>query len=291
MRILLATCEEYPDLGVSARVYREALCRAGATVEAVVWTRGVEPFIGADLVVIRATWDYHRNLDGYRAWLRGLEAAAVPVANPVPLILWNLDKSYLDELALHGIATPAQLVVPCEPTAAREAMQQRGWTRAVAKPLAGASGHGVELLALDSFERSWPAVARAVTPHRLLLQEFIAEIRSEGQVSYVFIDRELTHAVRSLPTAGEFRINSTFTPQVEVIYPRPADIDEARRVLEVLPMTSLYARIDMVRRGDRQTVLEAEVNEPGLFFQHAPRSADIFARATLAWAARMRAQR
>ena len=73
MRILLATCEEYPDLGVSARVYREALCRAGATAEAVVWTRGVRPFIGADLVVIRATWDYHRNLDGYRAWLRGLD--------------------------------------------------------------------------------------------------------------------------------------------------------------------------------------------------------------------------
>jgi hypothetical protein len=39
----------------------------------------------------------------------------------------------------------------------------------------------------------------------------------------------------------------------------------------------------MVRKGGRQLLLEAEVNEPDLLFQYGPAGADIFAIETLAW--------
>lgn len=282
-RIVLATCAEYRDLSASDRIYRDALARRGVAVDAGVWTDGIEPFLAADLVVIRATWDYHRQLDAYRAWLKALADASLPVANPVELILWNLEKAYLDQLAAAGIPVPAQRIVGCDLAEVRAAMTGAGWTRAVVKPLAGASGHGVQLVDAARLDESWPTLSQAVAPHRLVLQEFISEIRSEGQVSYIFFDGRLSHAVRLLPRRGEFRINSVYGPEVAVADPSPAEISEARRVLTSLPGRPLYARIDMVKRGHRQVLLEAEVNEPGLFFHHVAAGADHFAQATLKW--------
>jgi len=152
----------------------------------------------------------------------------------------------------------------------------------------GASGHGVELVTEATLDTVWNDLAAAVSPHKLVLQEYVPEIRTEGQTSYVFLGGRFVHAVRHRPRSGEFRINSKFGPQLEVISPPPGDIEDAARVVEALPASPLYARIDMVRRAGRQLLLEAEVNEPGLLFQYVPASADIFAVETLAWLDRIR---
>jgi len=284
MRIVIATSAAYRDLAAGDRLYRDALGRRGATVAAGVWTDGLAPFRGADLVVIRSTWDYHRDLARYRAWLDALETAGISVANPVALVRWNLEKSYLDALAAQGIAVPAQRLVPCELDAARGALAETGWAQAVAKPAVGASGHGVSLVEPATLEAQWPMLAAAVAPHRLVLQEFVPEIRAEGQLCYVFLGGRFAHAVRHLPRAGEFRINSVFAPTRTVVEPPAADIAAAARVLAALPLAPLYARIDMVRQSGRQLLLEAEVHEPGLQFDLVPASAERFAEATLAWA-------
>lgn len=281
-RIVIATCADYPDLVPSEDLYRQALVRRGVTVDARVWSQGIAPFRGADLVVIRATWDYHRDLTGYMAWLDALERE-VAVANPARLIRWNLDKRYLDELARGGIPVPAQRIVPCDLSTARRVLAETGWDQAVAKPNVGASGHGVTLVDPARLNAIWPDLAAAVAPHDLILQEYVPEIRTSGQVSYVFLGGAFVHAIRHLPRPGEFRINSVFEPTRAAIAPSAAEIAEAARVVAALPMPPLYARIDMVRQGERQLLLEAEVNEPALFFQLAPDSADRFAAATLAW--------
>jgi len=55
----------------------------------------------------------------------------------------------------------------------------------------------------------------------------------------------------------------------------------ARRALAALPAPPLYARIDAVEAAAGPLVMEAEVNEPGLFFNHAPAAAGRFAAALL----------
>jgi hypothetical protein len=54
-----------------------------------------------------------------------------------------------------------------------------------------------------------------------------------------------------------------------------------RRALAALPAPPLYARIDAVEAAAGPLVMEAEVNEPGLFFNHAPAAAGRFAAALL----------
>jgi glutathione synthase/RimK-type ligase-like ATP-grasp enzyme len=282
-RLMLATSAAHRDLTPADQLYRAALERRGAEVEAGIWSDAGAGFRDADLVIIRSTWDYHRDLAGYRAWLDSLEQAGTAVANPVSLVRWNLEKTYLDDLASAGIPVPAQHVLPCDLEAARRTLAESGWRQAVAKPSVGASGHGVNLVTAATLDTSWDELASAVSPHKLVLQEYVSEIQAEGQTSYVFLGGRFVHAVRFRPRAGEFRINSKFEPQREVITPRDSDIEDAARAIAALPVSPLYARIDMVRREGRQLLLEAEVNEPGLLFQYAPAGADIFAIETLAW--------
>ena len=54
-----------------------------------------------------------------------------------------------------------------------------------------------------------------------------------------------------------------------------------RAALAALPMPPLYARIDGVETAAGFQIMEVEVNEPGLFFPHAPAAATRFAEALL----------
>lgn len=284
--IALALCAEWPEPTVSESRFVEALRDRGVAVRWAPWTAADQSvFHAADLVMLRGTWDYHRQLDAYREWLRGLSAAGVRVANPVGLVDWNLDKTYLDDLAAGGIRTPGQAVVPLDRQALSDILDERGWHEAVVKPTAGASGHGVRLVAREDIDRAWPDIAGSVAPHRLLVQELVGAVRTSGQISFVFFDGAFSHAAQLIPRAGEFRINSAFRPEKRGYRPDPGELAQAVRVLDRLPQRPLYARIDGVFDGPDFVLLEAEVNEPALFLDLDPEAPRRFAAASLAWLA------
>jgi len=83
-RLMLAKSADYLDLAPADQLYRSGLERRGAEVETGVWADDRAGFRDADLVAIRSTWDYHRDLDAYRACLDSHEQADAAVANPVP---------------------------------------------------------------------------------------------------------------------------------------------------------------------------------------------------------------
>jgi len=132
----------------------------------------------------------------------------------------------------------------------------------------------------------WPEIAESVSPHRLLVQEFIGAVRTSGQISFIFFDGIFSHAAQLIPRAGEFRINSAFQPEKRAYIPAPGELAQASSVLEKLPERPLYARIDGIFDGPDFVLLEAEVNEPGLFLDLDPQAAMRFAAASLAWLAR-----
>ena len=54
MRATLVTCLAWPELSASDRLYADALERLGVAVAGAPWNGPPEPFVGADLVVLRA---------------------------------------------------------------------------------------------------------------------------------------------------------------------------------------------------------------------------------------------
>ena len=126
------------------------------------------------------------------------------------------------------------------------------WTRP-------ASGDVVE--ALRAGELRTPAI----------VQPFVEEITTAGEWSLVFVEGELTHAVLKRPAAG--RVPRAAPPRRHRRGPRAAAghrRGRGPRVLAALPERPLYARIDGVERASGFTVMEVEVNEPGLFFDAPP---------------------
>lgn len=282
MTVVIATCLDWPNPSRSETLFVEALKSRGHDVVAAPWNGEQAPFAGAELVLLRACWDYHRAPDRFLEWLDGLEAAGTRVANPPALVRWNFDKGYLLNLEHAGVTIPGTLVVdPKDQAAIRDAMAGRGWDKAVLKPVSGQSGFGVQLLDLAAGD--WPDPG--IVTDRALLQEFQADIGAAGETALIFFGGRFSHAARKLIRPGEWRANSQYGAGWEPVSPSPDVIRAAAAALAAAPEPPLYARVDGIVRGDTLTVMELELIEPGLYLDTDAAAADRFVDAIEAWLA------
>ncbi|HLZ73172.1 MAG TPA: hypothetical protein VKV26_24980 [Dehalococcoidia bacterium] len=218
--IVLTTCNAWPELSAGdaplARALRE---RHGVAVAAARWNAPEDQpvFAAADAVVLRSNWDYHHAPAAFADWLGWLEARGRRVFNAPALVRWNLDKAYLLELAARGVQVPHTRVVANEPEAIAAAVRGFAGAPVVIKPAVGASGHHVYRATAKSLAGVIAELQAGVPERRLLVQEFLPEIR-EGERSFIFLDGALSHGFRRQPDTSrrlahdpeeaEFRANS-----------------------------------------------------------------------------------
>jgi glutathione synthase/RimK-type ligase-like ATP-grasp enzyme len=272
--VCFVTCLAWPEISASDRLAADALARDGVPVVGVPWNAPGASFDHHDAVILRSNWDYHLTPEAFLAWLGGREAVGANLWNPPALVRWNVSKRYLLDLAAAGV-----LVVPTVVTdrrRVREVVEARGWTAAVVKPEIGASAHGITVVARGE---SPGGEAGTGAGGQVLVQPLVDEIRTAGEWSLVFIDGVMTHAVLKRPAAGEIRVQARFGGSVEAATPPGFVVAGAERAVAALPVAPLYARIDGVVTREGFMLMEAEVNEPGLFFGQAPAAAERFAAA------------
>ncbi len=233
----------------------------------------------ADLIVFRAHWNYHYHPLAFMAWLDTLATVGVPCYNSPALVRWNLHKNYLFDLQAQGVTIPVSQLLRVDESPAF-IYEQQGWTSAVIKPLTGASGHLVEHVAYADLA-VWQAQIRSQRAEReWLIQEFRPEIQAQGEWSLIFIDGEFSHAVVKRPQQGEFRINSQYQGEIARIIPPNGVLAQAQNLFTKLPQLPLYARVDGIVTADETfCLIEFEINEPGLYFHHAPERAPHLATA------------
>ena len=282
MRICFVTCRTWPEISESDRLVQRALEARGAAVEARAWNAPDAIWEGFDAIVLRSNWDYHFEPDAFVGWLDRLERAGARVFNPPALVRWNLTKAYLLELGRAGVPTVATVILEDESRAGLEAvMAARGWSRVVMKPVISASAHDTRLVSAATLDEAAAALASGAMRRPVLIQPFVEEIQTRGEWSLIFIETEMTHAVLKRPAAGEFRVQPRLGGTVETPEPADAVRTVAHAALAALPAPPLYARIDGVETAAGFRIMEVEVNEPGLFFPHAPAAAQRFAEALL----------
>jgi hypothetical protein len=278
VRIVLATCRAKPALTPSDCLLAAALEKADATVVAVPW-EAVDPASVAGSVCLRSTWDYHQRWDEFRRWLAGFDGRQGGLWNPLGTVVWNADKRYLRELEAAGIALPrTRWYEPGE--RADWAGVLRGWSlaRAVLKPRISASAVGTYLVGSGHApsEKEW----RPLEASGSLLQEFIPEVGPRGEISLVYLDGAYTHAVRTWPAEGDFRVQERFGGRLERVTP-PADVlGFGDAVLAAVTHPWVYARVDLVEAGRGPVLMELELIEPDLFL--TPDAAGRMAAALLA---------
>lgn len=267
-RIVLAGCAALPEGDGDDAGLLMALRHRGLHARWLPWDDPAT--LDADLVILRATWDYTERLDEFLAWTRSVRR----LINPQEIVEWNTDKRYLEDLQTMGVVP----VVPTRYFAVGErVIVPEG--EVVVKPAVGAGSAGAR-----RFVDASAALAHAGALHAkgraVLVQPYDPRV-SAGETALVFLGGKESHAFTKgpmLPPAGQSpEFEETGTYAHESLSPADPDgavwevgrraIDAVVRSFYIAPEDLLYARVDVIGGPEDPRLLELELIEPGLGFR------------------------
>jgi len=270
--LYVATCARKPDLDERERILLPALDRQGIAWAIRDWR---DPWVdwAAAPVLLRCTWDYAEHEAEFLAWCERVDRDGT-LWNPWQVVRWNTSKRYLRALEEAGVP-----VVPTRWLGADDdlgaVLAETGWARWVLKPIVGAGARGA-MRGGPGDVAAGEGLLRA-DPRGHLLQPFLDEVPTHGEISVILLEGEPSHAGRKVPKSGDWRAQAEYGGTLSAEPLTPEIVDLARRVLAVVPGITAYARIDLVPHAGRLVVIEAEVVEPALYWNWAPEAADRFA--------------
>lgn len=236
----------------------DILQNAGFQTRALPWTALADSELAPAAACL--AWGYH--LEPAR-WIDLLRShAAATLANCPRTLIWNSDKIYLRQLAHSVPIVPTHFVATLDDAVASTLRDRFKAETLVAKPRWGAGAHGLTFLR-DGV---------SAPPLRdVLVQPMLTSIPTEGEVSLIYFDGRFSHAVRKVPAAGDFRVQSEFGGSVEHFPASDALVELGARAMAAAPDALTYARVDIVKGNDGSwQVIELEAIEPELFLGFAP---------------------
>ena len=265
-RVALATCAALPDLDVEDAPLVPALRAAGIDGVPLVWNDPSVAWADYDLVVVRTTWDYPNKIDAFVAWIERV-AALRPCWNPAPLIRWNTDKHYLRELEERGVPiVPTRWFRRGESADLPRLLREEGWPEAVLKPVVSAGARRTRLVKPDTVSEGARFLAEQLTQRDMMVQPYVAEVSTVGEISVLYFNGIFSHAVRKIPASGDFRVQTEHGGRVLSVTPTSEELAAAQRVLDAMGSDTLYARVDLLpAKGGELRLLELEVTEPSMF--------------------------
>lgn len=279
-RVALVTCEALPNLYEDDRLLVTALNEIGIASRPAIWSDVSIDWLAFDAVVIRTPWDYFERVEAFCAWLDARIASGVLLCNSGEILDWNFDKRYLRDLAAAGVSLVPTIVVPRGGRPDVVALAQaRSWEEVVVKPTISGGAYRTHRFRLEDADRYREDIAHTLVDRGLLIQPFLPEILSVGELSLLFFDGVFSHAVCKRPRRGDYRVQPQFGGTDETVEARDEWIEGARACIAAAPSLPVYARVDGVIRDGEFLLMELEVFEPLMFLARHPHAPRRFARA------------
>jgi hypothetical protein len=279
-RVALVTSEEFSDLYPDDLLLVSALAEIGVNGVPAVWSRDEIDWTSFDALVMRTPWDYFERAAEFRRWLDARIASGVLMCNSGEILDWNFDKSYLQDLERKGVEIVPTICIARQEEADIAALARaRGWDEIVVKPTIAGGAYRTYRLRLDELPRYSNDIARTLVDRGVLVQPFLPEILTDGELSLLFFDGVYSHAVCKRPKAGDYRVQFPFGGTTESIEVSEALVAQAGLCVAHAPALPVYARVDGVVKDGRFQLMELEVFEPLMFLSHDPEASGRFARA------------
>ena len=280
MKLACLTLEHVGDYVIDDDIAYAELRRRGWQVDVIPWTQPTD-WAAYDRVLIRTPWDYQNAPEQFLQVLASIEASGTLLQNPLDVVHWNLSKTYLRDLQAAGVAiVPSlwgkqfdaeQLAASCE--------------QVVIKPTVSANADHTYPLTRDKLAARQAELAQVFASRPHLVQPFLNEVLSEGEVSLFYFGGRYSHAIRKQPKAGDFRVQEEHGGLITALGPDAALKAAAERALAAVPAPILYGRADFVRVGGEDLLMELELIEPSLYFRMHHDAPANFADALEAWVA------
>lgn len=282
MKIALVTAIAAFSLDQDLAPLAEALRRAGAQVEILAWDDFSVSWKRFDAIVLRSTWDYTERLPEFLAWCEHA-SQETKLLNPADVVKWNTDKHYLADLAKKKCPVVESVFI--EPGQAADTFPDYG--EFVVKPAVGAGSRDTQRYLAKDRAAAIAHVKQLLDQKRsALIQPYLADVDTQGETALIFFNGIFSHAIRKGPLLqlDEGPTNALFAPEaITAREPGGDELEVAHKVLAAMPFQALaYARVDLLPSRQGPMLLELELTEPSLFFEHAPGSAERFAASLLA---------
>lgn len=265
--VAIVTCLNLPEPDVDQDVLMQGLAVAGIDAELVAWDDPSADWSAYGTAVLRSAWNYIDDVDGFNAWATRV-GEVTHLRNPASVITWNTHKGYLRDLADQGVPiVPTAWFPKGTTTPLAQVMDDNLWADVVAKPVVGAGSYLTQRVQDPEGVPAQQFWTRLTSEREAMVQPYLASVEQYGERSIMWIDGELTHAIRKSPRLAD--------DEESVSDALPIAADErklAEQIIADLPADLLYARIDLIRNDDDEPLLaELELVEPSLFLrQHPP---------------------
>jgi glutathione synthase/RimK-type ligase-like ATP-grasp enzyme len=255
-----------------------ALEREGIAATRVAWEDPAVAWERFDAVMLRTPWNYADHFAAFDGWLEKV-ATVSQLVNPLPLVRWNVDKHYLGALAAGGLdVVPTIWFERGETLNLRRIEEFTSAFHVVVKPTISAGARLTFRMSQGDLANECKAFDIMLQREGLMVQPSQDRVLGEGELTFVVIDGEFSHAVRKLPKPGDFRVQDDLGGRVVPHTATESERRFAERAVALCPRRPLYARVDAVFGNDgRLRLMELELIEPELFLRFHPSAADALA--------------
>tara|TARA_R110000868_G_scaffold117600_15_gene312529 strand:+ start:35079 stop:35975 length:897 start_codon:yes stop_codon:yes gene_type:complete len=279
MKIAFLSCNDLDGFVVDDHHLQEVFEARGDQVSVVSWNAECD-WSQYDAVLIRTTWDYSTNLHTFLETLKRISRSGPRLLNSYDLVEWNARKSYLQQLQEADVPTiPTLFHKGVTKGFLADAFEVFESETLVVKPLVGAGSSRTFVVTKNIETDELTNIQDEIAGDEVMVQPFIREITSQGEVSLHFFNGELSHTIRKTPKEGDFRVQEEFGGLIELIQPPETTIEIAEKTLACLSEVPLYARVDLVTDGQKWMLIEIELIEPALYFRMDSNSASRFVKA------------
>jgi len=260
------------------RLLTSALEKRGLSVTRTNWDNPDFSWAETRCVLFRTPWDYFNRYDEFEPWLKNT-GKVTKFINPTEIINWNIDKHYMLDLERAGINIPPTVFIePGDTRKLSEITKELNWDEFILKPAISGGAWHTYRISKDNIAAHEEIYKELIKDRSMLVQEYQKSILSEGEVSYIVIGGEFTHAILKKGKAEDFRIQESFGGTIHEYTPTPEEIEFAQNVVRTSKPGIIYARVDVMRDNNGKLSLgELEVFEPALWLRKHPPAAELFA--------------
>lgn len=265
MKIAILTCDQLPELTLQDQPLILELAKHDITASPVVWDNPNSNWNDFDYLIFRNTWDYFEKEVQFNLWLSQIEKLGIKTLNPITVIKHNKHKFYLREMKNQGITIlPTVFINKTKALDLRKLIPSH-WEKAVIKPAFSAGSYQTAVFEISDIDKINSQYQSIAAEKELLLQEFMPEIQTLGETSFIFFNKKFSHAVNKKPATGDFRIQVQFGGKYNLIQPDKALVVKAQKIVDSYGENLLYARVDGIIIGNELHLMEVECIEPDLY--------------------------
>ncbi|MCU7554744.1 hypothetical protein OCL06_09045 [Alteromonas sp. ASW11-19] len=266
-------------------VYDELLIpyfeQAGWQVTSVPW-RDSTDWNNFDAVIVRSPWDYQQSPASFLQCLRDIERSTAYLENPLALMEWNLEKTYLKVLQEQEVATlPTLWQCGFDLNAIEQARSRFNTNKLIVKPVLSANADDTFLLTGETAVMQQDTLSDLYQQRQIMIQPFAEAVVEAGEYSVFYCDNRYSHAILKTPKQGDFRVQEEHGGSLQAVTPDHDILAVCEQALAAMPTDSLYARVDIIRFDNHWAIMELELIEPSLYFNLDDASSPRFVEAFL----------